>query len=79
MDMLNTADSIANGGSSRETAIDPALVADRRSMRNRLTSARLSIHLGERTVQKTMGRLIEWRKTIVISESKRQRKNVLDL
>ncbi|KAI0317827.1 beach-domain-containing protein [Amylostereum chailletii] len=79
LDTLQTAESVTSGGVSGKTAIDPALVADRRTMRHRFASARLSIHLGERTVQKTMGRLVEWRKTIVAAEKKRLRKNVLDL
>lgn len=49
-------------------------------MRNRrMTSMRLSIHLGERTVQRSIARIHEWRKNVTATEQKRFRKNVLDL
>ncbi|KAI0067044.1 beach-domain-containing protein [Artomyces pyxidatus] len=81
-DILNTlqsAEQLVNDDQSLSTEIDPSLVADRRSVRHRWASARLSIHLGERTVQKSISRIHEWRTTIIASERKRLRKNVLDL
>jgi hypothetical protein len=59
--------------------IDPGLVADNRSVRQRIASARFSMQIGERTVIKTIIRMAEWRQTIQVSERKRIRKTVLDL
>ncbi len=58
-----------------------SLVSERRSgsVRRRFTSARLSLQLGERTVQKSMARIQEWRATIILTERKRLRKNLLDM
>lgn len=64
---------------AERTAIDPSLVADVRSVRQRIASARLSMQVGERTIMKTVARMQEWRKTIQTSERKRLRKDVLDL
>ncbi|KAK7434688.1 Beige protein-like 1 [Stygiomarasmius scandens] len=57
--------------------IDPNLVADTRPVRQRF--ARFSLQIGERTVMKITTRIVEWRKTIQVSEKKRLRKNILDL
>lgn len=65
--------------SAEKMVIDPALVADTRTIRQRIASARLSIQVGERTVIKTITRMVEWRKTIQVSERKRVRKTLLDL
>jgi len=65
--------------SSEKTEIDPELIADRRSVISRITSARLSLQLGERVLQKTLVRMHDWRKAIVSSERKRLRKHALDL
>lgn len=59
--------------------IDPNLVVDNRSVRQRIASARFSLQVGERTVIKTMTRMAEWRKTVQLSEKKRLRKTILDL
>jgi hypothetical protein len=59
--------------------IDPNLITDMRSVRQRFASARFSMQVGERTVIKTMTRMAEWRKTIQVSERKRLRKSILDL
>ena len=59
--------------------IDPRLVVDNRSVRQRIASAQFSIQVGERTVIKTITRMTEWRKTVQASERKRLRKTVLDM
>ena len=68
-----------SGENHQHTNIDPSLVSDRRSVRHRFASSRLSLHLGERTVQKSMARIQEWRATIIAMECKRLRKNLLDM
>ncbi|KAG6877946.1 hypothetical protein C0993_001804 [Termitomyces sp. T159_Od127] len=78
LDTIRSANTLLNPAAD-EISIDPSLVADTRSMRERMASARLSIHVGERKVVKTMARMEEWRKTIQVSERKLQRKTVLDL
>ena len=78
LDILKTAEAVVSGGSAK-TTIDPELLTDRRTIRTRLTSTRLSLQVSERTVQKSIQRIHEWRETIVVSERKRLRKNVLDL
>ncbi|KAF8266238.1 beach-domain-containing protein [Lactarius quietus] len=79
LDVLQSAESLVNGGDSEQTKIDPSLVSSRRSVRHRFASARLSLQLGERTIQKSMARIHEWRATIIATERKRLRKNLLDL
>lgn len=78
LDILKTAEAVVSGGSAK-TTIDPELLTDRRTIRTRLTSTRLSLQVSERTVQKSIQRMHEWRETIVVSERKRLHKNVLDL
>ncbi|KAI0049337.1 beach-domain-containing protein [Auriscalpium vulgare] len=78
LDILKLAERAVNGDES-QTQIDPSLVTDRRTVRHRFASARLSIQLGERTVQKSIARIHDWRTTIIATEKKRLRKNVLDL
>ncbi|KAF5360312.1 hypothetical protein D9758_009126 [Tetrapyrgos nigripes] len=75
---LQTAEQVLNPA-AESTQIDPNLVADTRSVRQRFASARFSLQIGERTVMKIITRIIEWRKTIQVSERKRLRKNILDL
>lgn len=65
--------------SAEKTIIDPGLVADTRSIRQRIASVRLSIQVGERTVIKTITRSVDWQKSIQVSERKRLRKSILDL
>ena len=65
--------------SVQNTMIDPGLVIDNRSVRQRIASARFSMQIGDRTVIKTIIRMAEWRETIQVSEKKRIRKTVLDL
>lgn len=64
---------------AEKLSIDPSLVIDTRSMRQRIASARFSVHVSERNVMKIMARMDEWRKTIQVSERKLLRKTVLDL
>ncbi|KII85493.1 hypothetical protein PLICRDRAFT_44793 [Plicaturopsis crispa FD-325 SS-3] len=79
LNALETAESLIHPESSEKTTIDPTLIVDGRSARQRLVSARLSIQVGERTTTKSMLRMNDWRKTISVSERKRLRKTVLDL
>lgn len=78
MDTMPTAEGILNPNTER-TAIDPSLVADTRTVRQRIASARFSLQVGERTIIKIVTRIGEWRKTVQISERKRLRKAILDL
>ncbi|KAF7319608.1 hypothetical protein HMN09_00301200 [Mycena chlorophos] len=78
LDILQDAESILSP-SSEKTKIDPALVSDSRTVRQRIQSARFSIQIGDRTVVKIMTRMNEWRMTIQSSEKKRLRKTILDL
>ncbi|KAI9465845.1 beach-domain-containing protein [Lactarius psammicola] len=79
LDILQSAEQLLNGGDSQQTKIDPSLVSGRLSVRHRFASARLSLQLGERTVQKSMARIHEWRITVIATEKKRLHKNLLDL
>jgi len=78
LDVLQIAQSILNP-SSETTVVDPKLLGDTRSVRQRIASARISMQLGENTTIKSIARIQEWRKTIKSSERKRLRKTVLDL
>ncbi|KAJ4474264.1 hypothetical protein J3R30DRAFT_3295344 [Lentinula aciculospora] len=78
LDVLQSAEGVLNPRAEK-TNIDPNLVQDTRSVRQRFASARFSMQVGERTVVKTVNRMIEWRQTIRVSERKRLRKNILDL
>ncbi|KAF8885379.1 hypothetical protein CPB84DRAFT_1837906 [Gymnopilus junonius] len=78
LDKIESAEAILNP-SAKGTLIDPGLVVDNRSVRQRIASARFSIQVGERTVIKTITRMSEWRKTVQASEKKRLRKTVLDM
>jgi hypothetical protein len=78
LDILQDAETVL-APSAEKTEIDPQLVVDSRTVRQRIASARFSIQVGERTVVKTMTRMNEWRLTIQSSERKRLRKNILDL
>ncbi|KAG5653218.1 hypothetical protein H0H81_001695 [Sphagnurus paluster] len=78
LDTLQSADTVLNT-SADKLSIDPSLVSDTRSVRQRIASARFSMQVGERTIIKTVARMAEWRKTIQVSERKRLRKTALDL
>ena len=60
------------------SAIDPKLIPARRMSRHK-TSNSISSTLGERTVQKSLQRLQDWRKTIMVSERKRLRRTAIDM
>ncbi|KAI0700338.1 beach-domain-containing protein [Cytidiella melzeri] len=45
----------------------------------RTPSSRLNVNLGERTVQRSMTRIHDWRKTVTATEYKRLRKTTLDM
>ena len=64
---------------AKTTMIDPGLVVDNRSVRQRIASARFSLQVGERTVIKTITRMSEWRETVQVSERKWLRKTMLDM
>ncbi|KAH9965265.1 beach-domain-containing protein [Russula dissimulans] len=77
--ILQNAEQLINGDNIQSTKIDPSLVSERRSVRHRFGSPRLSLQLGERAVQKSISRIQEWRATIILTERKRLHKNLLDL
>ncbi|KAF9531325.1 hypothetical protein CPB83DRAFT_848844 [Crepidotus variabilis] len=77
LDIIQSGEAIINPGAA--TVIDPSLVVDNRTMRQRFASARFSIQVGERAVMKTISRTAEWRTTVKGSEKKRLRKMILDL
>ncbi|KAI0029515.1 beach-domain-containing protein [Vararia minispora EC-137] len=79
LDLIETSETLVDNNQNGRTSIDPELVADRRSLARRLTSSRLSLQLGERTMTKTMARINNWQATIVATEAKRLRKNLLDM
>jgi hypothetical protein len=78
LDVLQIAETVLNP-SSAKTTIDPDLVGDTQSARQRLTSSRISMQLGEKSTLRFMARMQEWRKTIKVSERKRLRRTILDL
>ena len=78
LDTLESAEMIINPTAGKPN-IDRSLVADNRSVRQRIASAKLSMQVGERMVTKTMTRMAEWRRTIRESEKKRLRKNLQDM
>jgi len=78
LDTLQSAHKVLNP-SAENLGIDPSIVVDARSVRQRFASARFSIQVGERTITKTMIRMADWRKSIQDSERKRLRKTILDL
>ncbi|KAH8103359.1 beach-domain-containing protein [Cristinia sonorae] len=80
LDVLQLAETILNPLDSQESTIDPSVFSPKRpSRRSRMSSTRLSVHLGERTAQRSIARIHDWRKTVIATEKKRLRKTVLDL
>jgi len=59
-------------------SIDPQLIPGRRMSRHKSSSSTSST-VGERAVQKSMQRLQDWRKTIMVSERKRLRRTAIDM
>jgi hypothetical protein len=78
LDVVQLTQTVLNPSLETPT-IDPTLIGDARSARQRIASARISMHLGEKTTFKSITRIQEWRKTVITSERKRLRKTVLDL
>ena len=60
------------------STIDPQLIPGRRVSRHKSSSS-ISLNVGERGVQKSMQRLQDWRKTIMVSERKRLRRTAIDM
>jgi hypothetical protein len=58
--------------------VDPQIILGRRASRHR-SSGSTGSTMSERTVQKSMQRLQDWRKTIKISERKRLRRTAIDM
>ncbi|OSD07923.1 beach-domain-containing protein [Trametes coccinea BRFM310] len=79
MDTLQAAEAVLNPRSSQETAIDPSAIVGPKARRRRMASVRLSMQLGESAVKRSIIRIQEWRKTVIVTEKKRLRKTVLDL
>ena len=59
------------------SAIDPKLTLSR-GMRRHTSSSSIG-STGDRVVQKSMQRLQDWRKTIIVSERKRLRRTAIDM
>lgn len=60
------------------STIDPQLIPGRRMSRHKSSSS-INLNVGERGVQKSMQRLQDWRKTIMVSERKRLRRTAIDM
>lgn len=57
------------------STIDPRLIPGRRMSRHKSSSS----ITGDKGVQKSMQRLQDWRKTIMVSERKRLRRTAIDM
>ena len=79
MDVLQSAESLLNPRAAQETSVDPVAIVGTKSRRRRMASIRLSIQLGESAVKRSIIRIHDWRKSVVMTERKRLRKTVLDL
>ncbi|KAI8986856.1 beach-domain-containing protein [Trametes punicea] len=79
MDVLQAAEAVLNPRSSQETTIDPSAVVGTKGRRRRMASVQLSMQLGESAVKRSISRIHEWRKSVIITERKRLRKIILDL
>jgi hypothetical protein len=60
------------------STINPELIPGRRMNRHKSSSS-INSTVSERTAQKSMQRLQDWRKTIMISERKRLRRTAIDM
>jgi len=60
------------------STIDPQLIPGRRISRHKSSSS-INLNVGERGVQKSMQRLQDWKKTIIVSERKRLRRTAIDM
>ena len=79
LDTLQPAETIYNPNYTKKPLVDPELVADRKARKLRVSSSKLSMQIGERTTNKSMARMHEWRNSIMVTERKRLRKTVLNL
>ncbi|KAH9896772.1 beach-domain-containing protein [Cubamyces lactineus] len=79
MDVLQAAEAVLNPRASQETSIDPSAVVGTKARRRRMASVRLSMQLGESAVKRSIIRIREWRKSVIVTEKKRLRKTILDL
>ena len=78
LEIQQSAESFYNPDASQKLPVDPDTVIDHRTRKLRL-SGRFSEQVGERTTNKSLARMHEWRNTITTTERKRLRKTVLDL
>ncbi|CAL1710979.1 unnamed protein product [Somion occarium] len=79
LDLLQLAETVLSPDPAHDATIDPTVIVPKRPRRSRFASSRFSIHIGEKTVRRTMTRIEEWRKTVFTTERKRLRQTVLDL
>lgn len=79
MVVLQAAEAVLNPRASQETSIDPSAVVGTKARRRRMASVRLSMQLGESAVKRSIIRIREWRKSVIVTEKKRLRKTILDL
>ena len=76
---MQRAEVILHPSMAPQSGINPSAIMQGRPRHGRRESSRLSIHLGERTVQRSNTKIQEWRKNVTATERKRLRKNILDL
>lgn len=79
LETVQTAEVILHPSTTPQSGINPNAVIQGRPKHGRRQSTRLSMHLGERTVQRLNTKIQEWRKNVTATERKRLRKNILDL
>ncbi|KAH9919489.1 beach-domain-containing protein [Epithele typhae] len=79
MNVLQSVEAVLNPRSTQETSVDAAAIVGTKGRRRRMASVRLSMQLGESAVKRSIIRIHEWRKSVIITEKKRLRKTALDL
>jgi hypothetical protein len=79
MDIFHRAEALLAPSGTHTPRQDGRSSLAQRIKARRAPSSRLSVHLGERTVQRSIARIHEWRKTVTLTERKRLRKTTLDL
>jgi hypothetical protein len=79
LDTLSLAEAVYNPNATQKPPVDAELLTDRKSRRGRVSSSKLSVQVGERTTNKSMARMHEWRNSIMNTERKRLRKTILDM
>jgi hypothetical protein len=75
LETLQSAEAVYN---PNKTPADLEVSVDRKSHKPRVSS-KLSVEVGERTANKAMARMHDWRTSIMATERKRIRKSALDL